>query len=127
MMHALDDRVLLVPSLLVSMRYSPQATLDLEFRSGAVHRYFMVPRSIVEGLRTAESKARSSTAISRTGFRLTLSSDRRSRLGVNHLKSYLRCKRQIDAVHRSVHVTWEEAFDARQQLLARPPVDMGSV
>jgi len=57
MMHALDDRVLLVSSLLVSMRYSPQATLDLEFRSGAVHRYFMVPRSIVEGLRTAESKS----------------------------------------------------------------------
>jgi len=30
--------------------------LDLEFQSGAVHRYFTVPRAIVEGLRTAESK-----------------------------------------------------------------------
>ena len=38
------------------MQYSPQATLDLEFRSGAVHRYFTVPRAIVEGLRAAESR-----------------------------------------------------------------------
>ena len=56
MTHALDDRVPLVSSLLVSMQYSPQATLDLEFCSGAVHRYFTVPRTIAEGLRAAESK-----------------------------------------------------------------------
>ena len=56
MTHALDDRVPLVSSLLVSMQYSPQATLDLEFCSGAVHRYFTVPLTIAEGLRAAESK-----------------------------------------------------------------------
>ena len=56
MTQGLEDRIPLVSSLLVSMQYSPQATLDLEFRSGAVHRYFTVPRAIVEGLRSAESK-----------------------------------------------------------------------
>ena len=56
MTQSLDDRVPLVSSLLVSMQYSSQATLDLEFQSDAVHRYFTVPRAIVEGLRTAESK-----------------------------------------------------------------------
>jgi len=56
MVDARDDRIPLVSSLLVSMQYSPQATLDLEFRSGAVHRFFTVPRAIVDGLRAAESK-----------------------------------------------------------------------
>jgi hypothetical protein len=56
MTQALDDRIPLVSSLLVSMQYSPQATLDLEFRSGVIHRYFTVPRATVEGLRAAESK-----------------------------------------------------------------------
>jgi lysyl-tRNA synthetase class 2 len=54
--EALNDRIPLVSSLLVSMQYSPQATLDLEFCSGAVHRYFTVPRASAEGLRAAESK-----------------------------------------------------------------------
>jgi KTSC domain-containing protein len=56
MNDALDDRVALASSLLASMRYSPQAALDLEFRTGTLYRYFTVPRSIVEGLRTAVSK-----------------------------------------------------------------------
>jgi lysyl-tRNA synthetase class 2 len=56
MTHALDARIPLVSSLLVSMQYSPQATLDLEFHGGAVHRYFTVPRTIADGLRTAASK-----------------------------------------------------------------------
>lgn len=54
--YALHERIPLASSLLASMQYSPQATLDLEFCSGAVHRYFTVPRAIFEGLRTADSK-----------------------------------------------------------------------
>jgi len=51
-----DARIAVVSSLLASMRYSSQATLDLEFRSGLVYRYFTVPRALVEGLRDADSK-----------------------------------------------------------------------
>jgi hypothetical protein len=43
-------------SLLSSIRYSIDATLELEFRSGAVYRYFTVPRAVCEGLIAAESK-----------------------------------------------------------------------
>ena len=32
--------------------------LEIEFRSGALYRYFAVPRSIFEGIRQAESKGR---------------------------------------------------------------------
>jgi hypothetical protein len=56
MTHALDDGTAIVSSLLASMQYSPQATLDLALRSGAVYRYFTVPRAIVEGLWAADSK-----------------------------------------------------------------------
>lgn len=56
MSHALANRTAVVSSLLAAMRYSPQATLDLEFRSGAVYRYFTVPRAIAQGLRAADSK-----------------------------------------------------------------------
>jgi hypothetical protein len=56
MTHALDDRTAIVSSLLASMRYSSQATLDLEFRSGCVYRYFTVPRAIAEALHVADSK-----------------------------------------------------------------------
>jgi lysyl-tRNA synthetase class 2 len=51
-----EDRIAVVSSLLASMRYSSRATLDLEFCSGAIYRYFTVPRAIVDGLRTADSK-----------------------------------------------------------------------
>ena len=51
-----DARIAVVSSLLASMRYSSQATLDLEFRSGVVYRYFIVPCAIVEGLQIAASK-----------------------------------------------------------------------
>jgi hypothetical protein len=51
-----DVRIAIVSSLLASMRYSSQATLDLEFRSGLVYRYFTVPRALVEGLHDADSK-----------------------------------------------------------------------
>ena len=43
-------------SLLASVAYSIDATLELEFRSGAVYRYFAVPQAIFAGLITAESK-----------------------------------------------------------------------
>ena len=45
-----------VSSLLSSMRYSIEAILELEFRSGAIYRYFAVPPAVVEGLIAAESK-----------------------------------------------------------------------
>jgi hypothetical protein len=38
------------------MRYSIEAILELEFRSGAIYRYFAVPPAVVEGLIAAESK-----------------------------------------------------------------------
>ncbi len=56
MTRAPADRTAVVSSLLAAMRYSPQATLDLEFRSGAVYRYFTVPPAIADGLRAANSK-----------------------------------------------------------------------
>ena len=55
MSFAPHERVALTSSLLASLRYSPQATLQVEFRSGAIYRYFTVPRAVVEGLRTADS------------------------------------------------------------------------
>jgi hypothetical protein len=38
------------------MGYSIEAILDLEFRSGAIYRYFAVPPAVVEGLLAAQSK-----------------------------------------------------------------------
>jgi hypothetical protein len=43
-------------SLLSSIRYSIDATLELEFHSGAIYRYFAVPQAVFEGLVAAESK-----------------------------------------------------------------------
>jgi KTSC domain len=43
-------------SLLSSIRYSIDATLELEFRSGAIYRYFGVPQAVFEGLIAAQSK-----------------------------------------------------------------------
>lgn len=51
-----DARIAVVSSLLASMRYSSQATLDLEFRSGRLYRYYTVPRAIAAGLQVADSK-----------------------------------------------------------------------
>ena len=51
-----EVRTPLISSLLAAMQYSPQATLDLEFRSGAVYRYFTVPPPVAHGLDVAESK-----------------------------------------------------------------------
>jgi len=43
-------------SLLTSVAYSTDQTLQLEFRSGAVYRYFAVPPTVFQGLISAESK-----------------------------------------------------------------------
>ncbi len=51
-----DAPTTVVSSLLSSMRYSIEAILELEFRSGAIYRYFAVPPAVVEGLIAAESK-----------------------------------------------------------------------
>jgi len=42
-------------SLLTAMTYSPHATLDLVFRTGAIYRYFAVPPRVVQALCTAPS------------------------------------------------------------------------
>jgi hypothetical protein len=51
-----DRRTAVVSSLLSSIRYSIDATLELEFRSGAIYRYFAVPQAVFQGLIAAESK-----------------------------------------------------------------------
>ena len=43
-------------SLLSSVGYSLDATLDLEFRTGAIYRYFAVPQAVFQGLIAADSK-----------------------------------------------------------------------
>jgi lysyl-tRNA synthetase, class II len=43
-------------SLLTSVAYSTDQTLQLEFRRGAVYRYFAVPPTVFHALITAESK-----------------------------------------------------------------------
>ena len=43
-------------SLLASAAYSIDATLDLQFRNGAIYRYFAVPRAVFDALIAAESK-----------------------------------------------------------------------
>ena len=49
-------RTAVVSSLLSSIGYSIDATLELEFRGGAIYRYFAVPQAVFEGLIVAESK-----------------------------------------------------------------------
>jgi len=43
-------------SLLTAVTYSTDQTLQLEFRSGAVYRYFAVPPTVFHALIAAESK-----------------------------------------------------------------------
>lgn len=49
-------RIAVQSSLLASIGYSIHATLDLEFRSGRLYRYFLVPHAVFEELVAAESK-----------------------------------------------------------------------
>ena len=55
-MSRLPDRTAVVSSLLSSIGYSIEATLELEFRSGAIYRYFAVPQAVFQDLIAAESK-----------------------------------------------------------------------
>ena len=41
---------------IAAIGYSPCATLDVEFKSGAVYRYFTVPREAFDKLLASESK-----------------------------------------------------------------------
>ena len=49
-------RIPVQSSLLASVGYSIDETLDLEFLSGAVYRYFAVPHAVFEDLIAAQSK-----------------------------------------------------------------------
>ena len=56
MSRAPDRSVMLDSSVLASMTYSAEATLDLCFRSGTIYRYFAVPPRVVDALLVAPSK-----------------------------------------------------------------------
>ena len=49
-------RIPVQSSLIASIGFSVHATLDLEFRSGALYRYFAVPHTLFEELIAADSK-----------------------------------------------------------------------
>jgi len=49
-------RTVVESSLLAAARYSSDQTLELEFRSGAVYRYFDVPQTVSDALIAADSK-----------------------------------------------------------------------
>jgi hypothetical protein len=49
-------RIPVQSSLLASIGYSVHASLDLEFRSGALYRYFTIPLTVFKELIAAESK-----------------------------------------------------------------------
>jgi hypothetical protein len=54
-----------------SVTYASDATLTVRFRSGAVYRYFTVPRSILDGFLTAPSKGAYFTYRIRSAFPYT--------------------------------------------------------
>ena len=56
MSRAPDRPVALDSSVLASMTYAGEATLDLRFRNGTLYRYFAVPPRVVDGLVAAPSK-----------------------------------------------------------------------
>ena len=62
-------RTSVASSLLSSIGYSVDATLELEFRSGATYRYFAVPQAVFEGLIVAESKGAYFNRYVRSRFR----------------------------------------------------------
>jgi hypothetical protein len=51
-----------------SVTYASDATLTVRLRSGAVYRYFTVPRAILEGFLTAPSKGAYFTRRIRSAF-----------------------------------------------------------
>jgi hypothetical protein len=54
-MNTRDARVALPSSLVASIAYMDDATLEVEFRRGTVYRYRNVPRAIFDGLIQADS------------------------------------------------------------------------
>ena len=62
-------RIAVQSSLLASVGYSIDATLDLQFRSGAIYRYFAVPHAVFEDLIAAQSKGGYFNRNVRTRFR----------------------------------------------------------
>jgi len=56
MSHPEIMRTTVVSSLLSSIAYSVDETLELEFRSGSIYRYFAVPQAVFEDLIAAVSK-----------------------------------------------------------------------
>ena len=62
-------RTSVASSLLSSIGYSVDATLELEFRSGAIYRYFAVPQAVFNGFIVAESKGAYFNRHVRTRFR----------------------------------------------------------
>lgn len=49
-------RIPLESSLLSAVSYFGEATLELEFRNGAIYHYFAVPPIVFQGLLEADSK-----------------------------------------------------------------------
>ena len=49
-------RIPVESSLLSSLTYSEHRTLELYFRTGAVYRYYSVPREVLQALLAAPSK-----------------------------------------------------------------------
>ncbi len=50
------ERIAVQSSLLSSVTYALDATLQLQFRKGAIYRYFAVPPAVFEALLAADSK-----------------------------------------------------------------------
>lgn len=50
------QRTPITSSVLSSVAYSDHAVLEVEFRNGALYRYFAVPRSVFAALLAADSK-----------------------------------------------------------------------
>ena len=68
-MSRLPERTAVDSSLLSSIGYSIEATLELEFSNGAIYRYFAVPQAIFPELIAAESKGASFNRHVRNRFR----------------------------------------------------------
>jgi KTSC domain len=53
------NRITVASRTVASAGYDdPSSTMELEFSEGRVYRYFVVPRSVFDGLLTADSKGR---------------------------------------------------------------------
>ena len=68
-MSRLPERTAVDSSLLSSIGYSIEATLELAFRSGAIYRSFAVPHAVFQALIAAESKGASFNRHVRNRFR----------------------------------------------------------